>query len=62
MQCPVCKNKVGFNCGTCIDCGYNYLNHEFTFINVSVNDLRNILSPDILECLIHQHYVENKLI
>lgn len=28
MECPICKNKLGFNCGTCIECGYNYGNFK----------------------------------
>ena len=40
MECPICKNKLGFNCGTCIECGYNYLNGKFEHIRVYVNDLK----------------------
>lgn len=25
MECPICKNKVGFAFGTCIKCSYNNL-------------------------------------
>ena len=38
MECPICKNRIGFNCGTCIECGYNYLSNKFDFIKVYVSD------------------------
>lgn len=49
MECPICKNTLGFNCGTCIECGYNYLNGKFEHIRVYVDDLKNIVPLDILE-------------
>ena len=55
MECPICKNKLGFNCGTCIECGYNYLNGKFEHIRVYVDDLKNIVPLDILEELIEEH-------
>lgn len=55
MECPICKNKLGFNCGTCIECGYNYLNGKFEHIRVYVDDLTNIVPLDILEELIEEH-------
>lgn len=44
MECPICKNKLGFNCGTCIECGYNYLNGKFEHIRVYVDDLKKYCS------------------
>lgn len=55
MECPICKNRIGFNCGTCISCGYNYLSNEFEFIKVHVSDLRRYLPEDICEALIEEH-------
>lgn len=55
MECPICKNTLGFNCGTCIECGYNYLNGKFEHIRVYVDDLKNIVPLDILEELIEEH-------
>ena len=55
MECPICKNKIGFNCGTCIECGYNYLKHDFEFIKVNVDILENIVPENILEELLYQH-------
>ena len=43
MECPICKNTIGFNCGTCIECGYNYLKHDFEFIKVNVDVLEKII-------------------
>lgn len=55
MECPMCKNTIGFNCGTCIECGYNYLKHDFEFIKVNVDILENIVPENILEELLYQH-------
>jgi hypothetical protein len=37
--CPHCQNKLGFVCGMCTDCGYNYITKEFNFVKVYVTDL-----------------------
>lgn len=37
--CPHCKNTKGFAFGTCIECGFNYLDKQFHTISVSVHDL-----------------------
>lgn len=55
MECPVCKNRIGFNCGTCIECGYNYLSNKFDFIKVYVSDLEKYLPEDICNSLIKEH-------
>lgn len=55
MECPMCKNTIGFNCGTCIECGYNYLKHDFDFIKVDVDILENFISEDILAELLWQY-------
>ena len=46
MICPICKNKYGFVCGTCIDCGYNQHSNEFNWIKIDNNILKSILSHD----------------
>jgi hypothetical protein len=51
VSCPHCQNKMGFVCGMCIDCGYNYLMNEFNFIKVYVDDL----APRDREYLIEKH-------
>ena len=55
MECPMCKNTIGFKCGTCIECGYNYLKHDFDFIKVDVDILENFISEDILAELLWQY-------
>lgn len=37
--CPHCKNTMGFSFGTCVECGFNYLDNQFHRISVSVDDL-----------------------
>ena len=60
MECPICKNKYGFVCGTCIDCGYNHIDHEFEFIKVSTEVLKHIVSPEIFERLVAEHLYHKK--
>ena len=55
MECPICKNRIGFNCGTCIECVYNYLSNKFDFIKVYVSDLEKYLSEDICDLLVDEH-------
>ena len=55
MECPICKNKIGFVCGTCIDCGYNQLNHAYDFIEVSTEILEQIVSPEMFDYLVAEH-------
>lgn len=59
MECPMCKNTIGFNCGTCIECGYNHLKHDFDFIKVNVDILENFIPEDILAELLWQYQNEN---
>lgn len=37
--CPHCRNRTGFVFGTCIECGFNYLDQSFHFITAQVCDL-----------------------
>ena len=39
--CPHCGNQLGFAFGTCVRCGFNYLEEKFNYIRVSVNDLED---------------------
>lgn len=55
MECPICKNRIGFVCGTCIECGYNHIDHEYGFITVSTIILKNLVSPDMFEYLVEEH-------
>lgn len=55
MECPICKNTMGFSCGTCIECGYNYLDHRFHFIEVDVDVLRALLPEHVVEQLVDIH-------
>jgi len=54
--CPICKNKCGFVCGMCIECGWNYLSSGFDKIEVYVGDL----PPELRARLIGTHY-NNKI-
>ena len=55
MTCPICKNTMGFACGTCIDCGYNQYDHTYHFIEVSTEILEQIVSPEIFWYLVAEH-------
>lgn len=60
MECPVCKNRIGFVCGTCIDCGFDQISNEFKWIKVNTKVLKAILSEneDLYYRLLeeHEHY------
>jgi hypothetical protein len=53
--CPKCKNRVGFAFGTCIQCGYNHLDEEYTRIEVDMEVLERYVPPYILSHLIERH-------
>jgi hypothetical protein len=55
MKCPICDNMIGFTCGTCIDCGYNYIDHTFHFIEISTETLEAVVSPEVFEFLVEEH-------
>lgn len=55
MECPICKNTMGFAFGTCCRCGYNYLDHTYHTIEVSTEILEQIVSPDMFEYLVAEH-------
>ena len=58
--CPKCKNRVGFAFGTCIQCGYNHLDEEYTRIEVDMEVLEKYIPPYVLSCLIEQHEIRYK--
>ena len=53
--CPKCKNRVGFAFGTCVQCGYNHLDEEYTRIEVDHEVLERYIPPYVLSCLIERH-------
>lgn len=53
--CPICKNKVGFAFGTCIQCGYNHIEEKFSRIEVDMETLEILLDPYMLELLVNKH-------
>lgn len=55
MKCPICKNTVGFALGTCIDCGWNYLDNSFHHIEINTDELRRLVDPDTYKRLIEEH-------
>ena len=57
MNCPICKNEYGFSCGTCIDCGFNYIDKTFHKIEVSTEVLKRLLPKDIVYTLIEEHKI-----
>lgn len=48
-ECPKCGNKMGFAMGTCIDCGYNYLDNKYSWIKVRVNQLPNEIRYPLID-------------
>jgi len=38
-ECPKCGNTIGFCFGTCVNCGWNHLDNEWTSIQVNPNYL-----------------------
>lgn len=62
MECPICKNKMGFVYSTCIDCGYNHNDHTYHFIEVSTKILEQIVSPEMFEYLVKEHERSKKKI
>lgn len=58
--CPKCKNRVGFAFGTCIQCGYNHLDEEYTRIEVDMEVLEKYIPPYVLSCLIERHEIRYK--
>ena len=55
MECPICKNTMGFVCGTCCRCGYNHLDNTYHTIEVSTEILEQIVSPEMFDYLVAEH-------
>jgi hypothetical protein len=55
MECPVCKNTRGFACGTCIECGFNYLDKTFHYIEIRTELLKQLVTPDVFAYLVAEH-------
>lgn len=55
MECPICKNKIGFAFGTCIECGYNQYTNEYDKITVYTEDLKPYVSEEVYNMLIKEH-------
>jgi hypothetical protein len=51
MVCEKCGNRLWFTFGTCVECGYNYLDKSYHHIKVYVDDL----PKDIKWRLIDKH-------
>ncbi len=55
MECPICKNTMGFAFGTCVECGYNYLDKTFHKIEVNTGVLESLLPKDVFSALVEEH-------
>lgn len=62
MECLICKNTKGFVCGTCINCGYNYLDHTYHIIEVSTEILSRVVSPEVFNYLVSEHESHKKIV
>lgn len=60
MECPICKSKIGFAYGTCINCGYNQLDHTYHTIKVNTEILEQIASPETFNYLVMEHERRHK--
>jgi predicted ATP-dependent serine protease len=54
IVCTICRNDQGFAFGTCIECGWNYLDNTFHWIEVQAEDLAS-LSESHRDALIVMH-------
>lgn len=55
MECPICKNKIGFVFGTCVECGYNHIDYTYHTIKVNTRVLKTLLSEETFYWLIDEH-------
>ena len=60
MICPICKNTMGFAYGTCIECGYNYIDNTYHKIEVCTDELRKFVPNHIMEYFISEHNKHKK--
>jgi len=54
-KCPKCNNTQGFVFGTCIECGWNYNENEYTHITVWAHEARLVMGRDAWKWLVDQH-------
>ena len=55
MKCPICDNMIGFHFGTCVNCGYNYIDHEYKYIKVDTEILKSLVPTQVYEFLVMEH-------
>lgn len=55
MECPICKNKIGFAFGTCGECGYNHLDNSYHTIEVNTEILKSLVDEDTFWWLVYEH-------
>lgn len=55
MECPICKNKIGFAVGTCIQCGYNHLDHSYRTIEINTDILKSLVDEETFNWLLYEH-------
>lgn len=60
--CPVCDNKRGFVFGTCIECGFNYLDASFHYIKVDVDYLPQKLKAALIREHASRYNVETDVL
>ena len=54
-KCPICGNACGFAMGTCVDCGYNYIDGVFRWITIDVGTLMSYVPTEVAAILIDEH-------
>jgi hypothetical protein len=55
VECPICQNKIGFTFGTCIQCGYNHIDHSYHTIEVDTAILRTLVDEETFDWLVYEH-------
>lgn len=55
MKCPICDNMIGFSFGTCVNCGYNHIDHEYRYIKVDTEVLKAVVPMNVFEFLVAEH-------
>ena len=55
MKCPICDNMIGFAFGTCVNCGYNHIYHEYKYIKVDTEILKAVVPTKVFEFLVAEH-------
>ena len=55
MKCPICNNMNGFSFGTCVQCGYNHIDHEYRFIKINTEILKALVPADVYDLLVAEY-------